>query len=204
MDAPGFYTQPINNSTPYGPLMSDLKLSNGPNGSFYSIYQGGMQVLPNGNVLVTNAWNQDMFELESSTGNVVWSYFSPKGGNLRIFKAIRYLAGDVELSNYNLIPSNNTVESSSSNVTLNCTNILYEAFCLSSYTGKDLLIGNVNDIKDYETDGIIESIQIIQTGATVDYDSNTEIILSTGFEVKTNADFNAFIDGCNNGLGGLN
>jgi len=204
MDSVGFYTPPINNSTPYGPLMSDLKLSNGPNGRFFSVYQGGAQVLPNGNVLVIDSWNQDMFELESTTGNVVWSYCSPIGGGSTIFKAIRYLAGDVELSNYNLMPSMNTVESPSSTITLNCTNILYEAFCPSNYTGADLLIGNINDIKDYETDGVIESIQTIENGATVDYDSKTEIILSAGFEVKANADFNAFIDGCNNGLEGLN
>lgn len=204
MDSPGFYSQPINNSAPYGPLASDFKLSNGPNGSFYSIYQGGMQVLPNGNALVTDAWNQDMFELDGNTGNVVWSYCSPIDGNAKIFKAIRYLANDIELSNYNLIPSNNTVESPSSNITLNCTNISYEAFCLSNYIGEDILTGTINDIKDYETDGIIESVQILQSGATVDYDSNTEIILSNGFEVKLNVDFYAFIDGCNNGLGGLN
>jgi len=41
MDSPGFYTQPINNSTPYGPLTSDLKLSNGPEGSFF-FYQMAM------------------------------------------------------------------------------------------------------------------------------------------------------------------
>jgi len=54
--------------------------------------------------LVTNTGNDNIFELESTTGNVVWSY-SPPVGTSSIFKAIRYLANDVELSNYNLIPS---------------------------------------------------------------------------------------------------
>jgi len=57
---------------------------------------------------------------------------------------------------------------------------------------------------DYETDGILESEQIITSGSTVDYDSAQFIELLQNFEVVLGAEFLAFIDGCNAGQGGLN
>ncbi len=50
---------------------------------------------------------------------------------------------------------------------------------------------------DYEVDGKIESNQtIIGANTDVDYDSGTSIELKAGFEVRLNAVFHAFIDGC--------
>ena len=48
----------------------------------------------------------------------------------------------------------------------------------------------------FETDGIIESDQVIN--ANVDYDSGTQIDLLPGFEVQLGKIFHAFIDGCGN------
>jgi murein DD-endopeptidase MepM/ murein hydrolase activator NlpD len=87
--------------------------------------------------------------------------------------------------------------------TLNGNTVIREVFigtpCPSSYSSANgnPLIGNQNSNADFETDGLIESTQII-SGATsiVDYDSGTTICLDPGFEVMSGAQFSAFIDGC--------
>jgi len=68
--------------------------------------------------------------------------------------------------------------------------------CPLDYAGNNQLSGTQNTIADYETDGLIQSNQIID--ANVDYDSGTAIELMQGFEVKIGKLFNAFIDGCGN------
>lgn len=62
----------------------------------------------------------------------------------------------------------------------------------------------VNDMDDNESQGTITSTQQIAATAIIDYDSATEIILDLGFETFLGAVFEAFIDGCNNGMGGSN
>ncbi len=49
---------------------------------------------------------------------------------------------------------------------------------------------------DYETDGSIESDQVIEDPSMVDYDSALDILMKPGFEVQLGAVFHAFIDGC--------
>ncbi len=74
----------------------------------------------------------------------------------------------------------------------------------SSYTNANgnMLTGIQNPIADYETDGAIESNQIIQldpinpSNLNVDYDSKTMIELQSGFETRIGPVFHAFIDGC--------
>ena len=68
--------------------------------------------------------------------------------------------------------------------------------CTPNYAGTNQLTGTQSTIADYETNGVIESDQIID--ANVDYDSGTEIDLLSGFEVKLGKIFHAFIDGCGN------
>ena len=68
--------------------------------------------------------------------------------------------------------------------------------CPPNYAGTNQLTGTQSTIADYETNGVIESDQIID--ANVDYDSGTEIDLLSGFEVKLGKIFHAFIDGCGN------
>jgi len=202
-DSLGFYTLPINNSTAFGPTNSDFTYTNGPDGSFSSSNQGATQVLPNGNIMVTSTNQGYLFEVDAITNNVVWQYLIPGTGNS--FKAVRYLANDKELENFDFTMPGNTIESPSSQISQNCSGINYPFFCVFSFSGIDALKGSEFDAKaDYETDGIIESTQIIEPFAKVDYDSNTEIILLPGFETKLNADFYAIIDGCNDGNGGLN
>ncbi len=66
------------------------------------------------------------------------------------------------------------------------------------------LTGNLDEVRDYEADGTIQSDQIIGsvTATVVDYDSATDIDLLPGFEVTLGTIFSAFIDGCNDGQGG--
>jgi hypothetical protein len=66
------------------------------------------------------------------------------------------------------------------------------------------LSGNETGIADFESSGPITSEQIIESTAIVDYDSALEINLNFPFEIELGAEFEAFIDGCNNGGGGLN
>lgn len=66
------------------------------------------------------------------------------------------------------------------------------------------LTGTVSTVEDFETDGIIESVQLIDASGIVDYDSGTEVQLNIGFEVQIGATFCALIDGCNGGQGGVN
>ncbi len=66
------------------------------------------------------------------------------------------------------------------------------------------LTGTEPGIADYETDGIIESVQTITATAKVDYDSKISILMDPTFEVILGAEFHAFIDGCNGGAGGIN
>ncbi len=68
--------------------------------------------------------------------------------------------------------------------------------CPPDYAGANQLIGTETATADYETDGIIESIQLIDATAIVDYDSAIEINLLPGFETVLGAMFHAFIDGC--------
>jgi len=78
--------------------------------------------------------------------------------------------------------------------------------CPTSYSMFDAnqIDGVESSLADYETDGRIQSTQVIDTSAVVDYDSAIEIELLIGFEVRLSAEFLAFIDGCNFGQGGLN
>ena len=70
------------------------------------------------------------------------------------------------------------------------------ANCPTDYAGANALSGNISGTEDYETDGAIESTQLIQAGATIDYDSGTSITLEAPFNVPSSATFQAFIDGC--------
>lgn len=77
--------------------------------------------------------------------------------------------------------------------------------CPPDYANGNALSGNENGAgnPDYETDGPLESTQNI-TGGMVDYDSKIYVLLNPGFQITAGAVLCAFIDGCNNGNGGVN
>lgn len=70
--------------------------------------------------------------------------------------------------------------------------------CPPSFSGanNNLLTGIQSVDEDFETDGILQSNQLITNSATVDYDSGISIDLLQPFEVRTGSVFHAFIDGC--------
>ena len=72
------------------------------------------------------------------------------------------------------------------------------------YASANKLTGLEDGFADYETDGVIESCQTIGSNAVVDYDSQVEINLEIGFETINGSEIFIFIDGCDNGGGGIN
>jgi len=71
--------------------------------------------------------------------------------------------------------------------------------CPPSYSAANgnALTGMQTTDADYETDGDIESTQVISGASTeVDYDSGTKIILNPGFHAVAGVVFHAFLDGC--------
>jgi len=81
---------------------------------------------------------------------------------------------------------------------LTIDNNFCELDCPPSYSGanNNLLTGTQSTDADYETDGVLQSNQVIIGQSTVDYDSGISIDLLQPFEVKSGSVFHAFIDGC--------
>lgn len=72
--------------------------------------------------------------------------------------------------------------------------------CPPNFAGINSLLGTQVADANFETDGNIESTQVISTSIMINYDSGNMIELLQGFEVEGGAEFHAFIDGCNNTL----
>ena len=70
--------------------------------------------------------------------------------------------------------------------------------CPDDYEGPNMLTGIQSVDEDFETDGTIESDQLINAGAIVQYDSGDAINLLPGFQASLGVVFEAFIDGCGN------
>lgn len=67
------------------------------------------------------------------------------------------------------------------------------------YAGQNALMGIQSMSEDYETNGLIESSQVITGAIDVDYDSRTGIVLEENFSVAKGSILHAFIDGCGGG-----
>lgn len=91
--------------------------------------------------------------------------------------------------------SNNGADFGTFDLSISC------GFCPTpDYAGPNSLTGIQNTSIDFETNGLIESDQDISSGATVDYDSRTGILMQEDFQVRDGAVFHAFIDGCGGGM----
>lgn len=89
--------------------------------------------------------------------------------------------------------ANSGTEFGTFDLSINCD------FCpTGDYAGSNSLTGTLNTSEDYETNGLIESNQHINTNISVDYDSRSAIQLQENFQVMQGAIFHAFIDGCGN------
>ena len=78
--------------------------------------------------------------------------------------------------------------------------------CYSLLDNSNGLATSESGVADYESSDWISTSAptTIQNGASVDYDATDYIELNAGFEVKQGAVFQAFIDGCDMGGGGVN
>ncbi len=72
--------------------------------------------------------------------------------------------------------------------------------CPPDYASGNELIGTQSIDADFETDGVIESSQIIDNNSMVYYDSGISVLMKEDFEVIIGATFHAFIDGCNGAM----
>ncbi len=70
--------------------------------------------------------------------------------------------------------------------------------CPNDYEGANMLTGTQNSSEDFETDGIIESDQVISGSAAVVYDSGDSIELLPGFSTLLGTTLEVIIDGCGN------
>ena len=59
-----------------------------------------------------------------------------------------------------------------------------------------MLEGGLGSDQNYETNGTIQSAQMITNDATVIYNSNVSILLEAGFSVDVGVTFHGFIEGC--------
>ena len=64
--------------------------------------------------------------------------------------------------------------------------------------GNGSLTNTVTGTQTYETDGGIESDQILAPTSNVDYNSKDFILLEQGFSTFIGAELEVFIDGCPN------
>ena len=71
--------------------------------------------------------------------------------------------------------------------------------CVTDYAFANMLTGTISTISDFETNGAIQSNQIIGTNAIIEYDSQSEVTLEIGFETQMGAQIEINIDGCNSG-----
>lgn len=116
----------------YPPSTPTMEYNLGPNGNiFFSGNQGGVEVLPNGNVLVCNANSANYFEIDNSNTQILWEYNNPENGST--FKTNRYSPDYPGLLAFDLTPIG-TVESPSSTVSNNC-NVVYECNLSVDFTG---------------------------------------------------------------------
>lgn len=78
--------------------------------------------------------------------------------------------------------------------------------CYTNLTNANGLQQVETGVADYESSDFISTTlnTVIQSTAKVDYDAANLIELNAPFEVQAGAEFDAFIDGCNNGAGGSN
>lgn len=69
--------------------------------------------------------------------------------------------------------------------------------CPPNYAGVNTLTGTIRNYTIYNTNGNIESTQMIQWSGDVEYSGGTEIMLDNGFEAGPGVEFKAVLDGCN-------
>lgn len=110
-DANGNYARP---AAAFGPSQPAWTWQAADPTTFFSMFIGGAQRLPNGNTLVCSGWQANAFEV-TPQGDVVWSYITPVNGTTpamqgdvlsqnQMFRMLRYPAGYSGFSGRTLTP----------------------------------------------------------------------------------------------------
>lgn len=112
--SPGAYI--YNTNTAFGPLNPDYIYTAQVNTDFYSSFLSGAQQLPNGNILICDGQNGNLFEIDSNE-DIVWQYINPVGPSQimsqgddpesitnYLFRAERYAPEYMGLSGRDLTP----------------------------------------------------------------------------------------------------
>jgi len=131
----------------------------------------------------------------------VWNAFHVSQNNTYMMNSsVTAVAANVANSTINSITSHKA--------TRNCLDVgpCNNNTCYTNLTNSTGLANNETGIADYESSTYISNTSnvTLQSGARVDYDATTYIQLNPNFTVDAGAIFNAFIDGCNTGQGGVN
>lgn len=185
VNANGNYTAPTNNQA-FLPLTPSQTYSQFLNKTVYSYVQGGVQALPNGNLLVCTAVYSEYYEINTTTGETVWYYKSQVSGWTN--KIQRYIYNYPGLQYFNLTPGN-TVESPPSSVSNNCA-IDYCTPFISQLNQPAISTGV------YQTSDFIMSNGSINNNTTVNFSAANRIQLLNGFKVTAGATFSARIQYC--------
>jgi len=171
---------------------------------------------PPTNLLVTANGSSASLSWTASTGANVSGYHvynssNPYSGytllNSNLINGTSYThSGTQVLGPYFMVRAERLEETGSGtyfNLSQGAMNTGTAAPCYTNLTHPQLPLVE-NGIADYEAEQSIVSEATINAGAVVDYDAADYILLQPGFEAVQGTNFEAFIDGCNNGAGGLN
>ena len=189
--------------------------SNSPTLPFnYTVSISGAGSVYDGPVDPGTSYNYTFAVVDQSNGNIQGFETSGDLSNSVAYPAGSYKVYGLSYLNTETLPAVGTsfsnFQSDLANLVLcgnlsnNCMSVIINGSCPANYTGANELTGSINGVEDYETNGDIESTQVLQSSAKVDYDSANSIELKAGFEVKVGAEFCILIDGCNAGMGGIN
>lgn len=181
--APGLYTPTITDANGCSTVCTGLVNAASP----LSVACGSTPILCNGDVEGTV-----YAEVQGGSAPYFYEWYD---NNFNLV-GTDFAVGDLGADVYNFIVTD------ANGCTAICTTIVDDVndCCPNNYTIPGYELG----FADYETNGTITCDQVILSGASVDLDAGIEIDLLPGFEVQLGAQMNAFIDGCDNGGGGVN
>lgn len=187
----GNYYMYIESSSPYNPsktgvLETDCFSVNGANPVLvfdYSMYGANMGSL----------------EVHISTDEITWLSIFSKAGD----QGDQWHTAQLDMSNYSdtiikLRFKGTTGDFFRSDIAID--NIRFTTFCPTAYStaNGNMLTGIQATNASFETSGILQSNQILQSPTEVTYDAGDFIQLLPGFEVQSGTLFHAFIEGCQN------
>lgn len=183
----------INSGQPFGPLAPDWQYTSPVKEDFYGQYISGAQRLPNGNTLICNGPEGNIFEIDNAN-NIVWNYINPvltngiilsqgdtlstttvpglSGKNNIVFRAYRYGPDYAGLNGQTLTPTVpvelNPTPSSCTITSINNLTPIYTA-AIYPNPANDFILIDINEpintnYKIYDIAGKIVSSGVLNSG----------------------------------------